>query len=165
MDHLDLVECTQRVTRRLPHCEHSTQMNCSQDPSTVQCKELCGGTTQCCSKRCKSQCSKCQKVTLTASGNTEQFGIIRRFQHAAHPCERLLYCQHLCGSACSQDHHCNPTCKKACRQQCAHTICKKRCYIPCVPCMEPCQWRCAHHACPVACGSVSLSYFTENNTI
>lgn len=163
MEHLNQVECTEEVRRRLPHCEHSATMKCSDDPGKVWCKILCGGTMQCCSKTCKSQCRSCQKVSVDIENPQ---GRIQRTQHTSHPCERSLYCQHLCGLACSQDHHCNSACEGTCRQQCAHHKCTKPCSAPCVPCMEACQWNCPHHTCPVACGSVSnFDYFPRYKSL
>lgn len=153
MEQLASVQCHRPVQKQLPRCEHSVMVPCGVDPATVQCLMPCGGALACCSKTCKSTCSDCQRTTLGGKAITATTQI-KRTQHRPHPCDRPLYCQHPCGSDCSQDHHCNTKCKHPCRQQCTHHKCPKSCSEPCTPCMEPCPWSCEHETCPVACGSV-----------
>lgn len=154
LDKLEKIICRVKVRRPLLRCEHTAEMSCCQDGSSIRCKELCGEALTCCSKTCKSACSDCQAATVGPALSATKTRIART-AHISHPCDRLLYCQHQCGLPCSQDHHCNLRCDKPCRQQCIHYKCPKPCSEPCAPCMEPCPWMCAHHACPVVCGSVS----------
>ncbi|KAI0338622.1 hypothetical protein BDW22DRAFT_1362689 [Trametopsis cervina] len=152
-DTLEEVRCTQKVVKKLPHCEHSAMMACHKDPAQFQCQELCGGTTDCCAKTCKAKCYECQKLSIPKVGTA--VAMIKRSVHKTHPCERTLYCQHLCGLNChTKEQGCNPTCQGECRQRCSHHHCDKPCSTPCAPCMESCMWRCPHHECPVACGSI-----------
>ncbi|KAI0043384.1 hypothetical protein FA95DRAFT_405685 [Auriscalpium vulgare] len=153
LEDLASVACTEKVTKKLPHCEHSTLALCSKDPASIRCQAVCGGMMACCSRACKSRCHDCQKVTSEARG--EDIGHpLQRTHHQGHPCERVLKCQHLCGLNCSEDHQCNSKCLKACRQRCTHQGCSKPCWEPCPPCMEPCGWICPHEQCPVLCGSI-----------
>lgn len=150
------VKCTVNVTKRLPTCEHTAIVPCHKDPATVSCSSICGGQLSCCSRSCRSKCCECQFATKAASADAPAAtGRLARSQHKTHPCERLLYCQHLCGRPCSQDHGCNTACDQKCRQACSHRSCPKHCSKPCAPCMEPCDWSCRHISCPVLCGSVS----------
>ena len=160
LEDLRSVLCYQQVRKQLPHCEHSAVMPCHQDPETFHCTEPCRGVLSCCSRTCKAVCSECQKVTIERTESTVPTGKITRTSHRTHPCERMLYCQHKCGLACSQDHECNTACSEKCRQQCSHNRCTQPCHVACAPCMEPCMWQCEHAACPVLCGSVwSVSSF------
>lgn len=129
MGNLSEVQCNTPVQKRLPRCEHSTLVACSQDPKLVQCKEPCRGTMQCCGKECKSSCYICQHETAGAAFTIEDESTILRASHILHPCERRLYCEHLCGVACSQDHQCNTKCAQACRQRCAHYKCPDAMYL------------------------------------
>jgi hypothetical protein len=130
-------------------------MACSEDPSSFECKEACGGLTDCCSGPCTARCHECQKVTQEkATVPLGSFPLVR-LHHHSHLCQRLLKCQHPCGLPCSSDHSCNQECPKRCRQRCAHRKCKEPCWMPCPPCTDRCNWRCPHESCPVVCGSVS----------
>jgi hypothetical protein len=153
LENLKIVMCFTQVSKRLPDCEHSAIMACSKDPATFTCKEICGGVTTCCSRRCASECHECQKVTKEKLGGDSRPSI--RSHHRGHPCEQLLKCQHSCGLPCSSDHSCSTRCGQTCRQCCSHRACNMRCWQPCSPCTETCEWRCPHHSCPMACGSVS----------
>ena len=143
LEDLTLVQCEQKVVKKLPSCGHSLSVPCHQDPRKAVCQELCGGTMLCCSRSCRSKCSDCQQVTKPSLPHNF-VGIIARTSHVEHPCERLLYCQHNCGLACSQNHDCNSMCAEQCRQTCSHHACTLPCWQPCPPCMEPCDWTCAH---------------------
>lgn len=154
-DDLTSVKCQKMVTKKLPHCEHSREVVCHQDPALVTCTELCDQPMDCCSKRCKGRCGRCQVLSSDVKDVTS--GFILRAKHAEHPCERTLYCQHRCGGSCHpRDQVCNTECKQRCRLGCIHKICPELCSVPCDPCSEACPWKCVHHECPVACGSVCL---------
>ncbi len=163
LENLKAVKCVAQTSKRLPGCEHSATMACSRDPATVMCKEICGGSTTCCSRRCTSRCHECQKVTKEKTAGDSRPSA--RAYHRDHPCQWLLKCQHLCGLPCSSDHSCNPKCPQGGRQRCSHRKCDKPCWKPCPPCMEPCEWRCPHHECPVVCGSVSPKYFFPDSSL
>jgi len=153
LENLAAVKCQKMVLKKLPYCEHSKQVACFKDPASAFCNELCDQPMGCCSKKCKGQCGGCQKLNLDI--NKVRLGQIKRTKHPNHPCERVLYCQHLCGLSChSKDQGCNSECKESCRQCCIHHKCQMPCSVTCAPCLEACPWKCAHHECPVACGSV-----------
>ncbi|RDX40863.1 hypothetical protein OH76DRAFT_1412593 [Lentinus brumalis] len=155
LEKLEAFKCNKKVQKKLPICEHSATMACHQDPSTVACREVCGGTLQCCTKTCKSPCANCYVLTIQQTPGAAPKGQVARTHHRSHPCERLLYCEHKCELPChSKDSDCNTSCGQSCRQQCSHHKCPKPCYEPCAPCMEPCSWACAHASCPVLCGSI-----------
>lgn len=151
-------------------------MKCFEDPAQFLCKAVCGGNMTCCGRSCKAHCHRCQTLNLLQGDSATEAddSPVPRIQHVPHPCERTLYCGHLCGKACSQNHECTPFCKETCRQVCQHARCKHYCSTPCAPCQESCTWyviyhlavlrnnadtafyrKCAHHSCPVPCGSVS----------
>ncbi|KAF9780977.1 hypothetical protein BJ322DRAFT_1011491 [Thelephora terrestris] len=153
LDDLTSFECQRIVEKKLPHCEHSKQVACYQDPASVSCTELCEQQMDCCPKICKGRCGECQSRSLTAEEVPS--GPIQRVNHAEHPCERVLYCQHRCGRPCHpKDQGCNNQCKRSCLQRCTHHKCRQPCFTPCDPCLKTCPWSCGHHECPVACGSV-----------
>ncbi|OSD04967.1 hypothetical protein PYCCODRAFT_1475560 [Trametes coccinea BRFM310] len=150
LEDLASVKCGKMVRKALPTCEHFAMVACHRDPATVKCEAPCKGIMECCSKPCKSACGLCQALSPSPPQGEKN----PRSQHAFHPCERLLYCQHRCALPCSREHECNTKCKSSCRQECTHHRCPKPCYEPCAPCMEPCNWSCAHFSCPVLCGSI-----------
>lgn len=147
------VRCPKIVKKKLLYCEHSKEVACYKNPASVTCTELCDQPMGCCPKICKGRCGECQKRNLDV--NLVRLGPIARVNHTEHPCERALYCQHLCESPCHpKDQGCNSDCRNPCRQRCIHYTCPDPCSTPCTPCPEMCPWKCAHHECPVACGSV-----------
>jgi hypothetical protein len=153
LEDLKLVKCRKMVEKKLPYCEHSKLIPCSENPASAACIELCDQPLDCCSKKCKGRCGECQKWNLNV--NQARSGPIERVNHTRHPCERGLYCQHLCGRPCHpKDQGCNSECKEPCRQRCIHYTCPDPCSATCAPCLDACPWKCAHHECPVACGSV-----------
>ncbi|KIK63309.1 hypothetical protein GYMLUDRAFT_72036 [Collybiopsis luxurians FD-317 M1] len=150
-DDLKSVYCNEEIEKPLPRCEHSAIMACSMPPEKFRCTRICGGITTCCGRTCRSSCVDCQQKSNTSG---EAAGRIKRSSHKEHPCERPLYCQHLCGQTCSQDHECTRSCKQQCRQRCPHHECPKSCGDSCAPCAEPCEWICPHLSCPVTCGAI-----------
>ena len=153
LEDLKAVKCQSPVLKKLPYCEHSKQVPCSEDPASALCTELCDQVLDCCSKKCKGRCGDCQKQNSDVT--KVQLGEIKRIQHTEHLCERALYCLHLCGLKCHpMNQGCNSNCAQPCRQRCIHHSCPKRCSIACAPCLEACPWKCPHYECPVACGSV-----------
>ncbi|KAI0769450.1 P-loop containing nucleoside triphosphate hydrolase protein [Trametes elegans] len=158
LDNLADAFCSVSVTRKLPGCEHEATMRCSDNPRHFSCKAKCAGVMSCCGRSCKAQCHQCQ-VLNGPQGNDEEASpdapaITKRLNHVAHPCQRSLFCGHLCGKMCSQEHECTVFCKEPCRQVCVHARCRSDCSKPCAPCQEPCTWRCAHHVCPLPCGAI-----------
>ncbi|KAF9268371.1 hypothetical protein L218DRAFT_954733 [Marasmius fiardii PR-910] len=147
------VECKVLVEKKLPNCEHKASMNCSTSPENAKCPNVCGGVLPCCGRSCKSKCGDCTAKTRESSPGAPPTKA-GRTSHKSHPCERTLYCQHLCGLDCSQDHECNTYCRQPCRQRCGHHECPQVCAVDCAPCAEPCEWVCAHFSCPVLCGSI-----------
>ncbi|KAG1731512.1 uncharacterized protein EDB91DRAFT_1154350 [Suillus paluster] len=146
---LENVFCDFVVDKELPSCEHTARLTCSTDPSTYHCKAPCGGIMSCCGRTCKAKCYECQQKNPTSEGQRTW-----RAQHLPHPCEKPLFCEHLCQEACCDDHKHTVACRKPCRQACSHARCQLPCSVPCAPCQEPCTWSCPHYSCPVPCGSV-----------
>ncbi|KAG2153743.1 uncharacterized protein EDB93DRAFT_1134566 [Suillus bovinus] len=146
---LQNVYCNFMVDKELLHCEHTARMACSTDPATYLCKAPCNGIMSCCGRSCNAKCHECQQKNTPSQGEHTQ-----RTKHATHPCEKPLFCEHLCQEACSDDHKHTVACRKPCRQACSHARCKLLCSMPCAPCQESCTWSCPHHSCPVPCGSV-----------
>lgn len=68
------------------------------------------------------------------------------------PCQyqrsQKLTCGHTCESKCLI----SPLCEKPCQTGCNHSICKKKCGEPCIPCTEKCNWECIHMKCTKLCG-------------
>ncbi|KAF8656766.1 hypothetical protein AX16_002444 [Volvariella volvacea WC 439] len=149
LDDLSKVYCSEVVSKKLPHCEHLANMECSANTDKYECRSACSKVLDCCGRNCKSTCGRCQTLNTP-----REDGITVRTKHQQHPCNKLRYCAHLCPNPCSPNHQCATTCKERCRQECVHTRCENHCSTPCAPCMEPCTWACAHHQCPVPCGSV-----------
>ncbi|KAH9895168.1 P-loop containing nucleoside triphosphate hydrolase protein [Cubamyces lactineus] len=159
LDNLAEVPCSVLLTKDLPGCEHDATMRCSDDPRQVACKVTCNGIMACCGRSCKAQCHQCQMLNTRTDGDQEgsedvAIAALPRTNHVAHPCQRSLFCGHLCGKSCSQDHECTVFCKEPCRQVCAHARCRNYCSTPCAPCQEPCTWRCSHQSCPLPCGAI-----------
>ncbi|KAL1748207.1 hypothetical protein HDZ31DRAFT_30258 [Schizophyllum fasciatum] len=149
MQDLASVKCNVIVTKQLSRCEHSRTVKCHEDPAKITCQAVCGGEMPCCSRACTAQCFQCRELT-----NPDALTRVKRTSHVEHPCERLLYCQHRCGLACSKEHECNKACQESCWMHCTHHSCRKPCSEPCPPCMERCMWACPHQHCPVPCGSI-----------
>ncbi|KAI6040315.1 hypothetical protein EDC04DRAFT_3140449 [Pisolithus marmoratus] len=151
LDTLDRVYCDYVLEKRLPHCEHSVDMECSQDAGDYRCKARCGELMSCCGKTCNAPCHDCQR---TNDPHSEEAGLVRRQNHLRHPCKKSLHCEHMCQEACSGNHEHTKRCMEPCRQACTHARCKLPCSDPCAPCKEQCTWICPHRICPVPCGSV-----------
>ncbi|KAI0332312.1 P-loop containing nucleoside triphosphate hydrolase protein [Cubamyces sp. BRFM 1775] len=152
LDNLADVYCAVLLTKDLPGCEHNATMRCSDDPRQIACKVICNGVMACCGRSCKAQCHQCQM--LNTRNNDDQAesedlatAVLLRTNHVAHPCQRSLFCGHLC-------HECTVFCREPCRQVCAHARCMNYCSTPCAPCQEPCTWRCSHYSCPLPCGAI-----------
>ncbi|KAI9460073.1 hypothetical protein HD554DRAFT_1598622 [Boletus coccyginus] len=151
LDTLESVRCNAEVLKQLPDCEHQTRLPCSQDPEDYRCMVRCAELMACCGKNCNATCDDCQSLNDNTLGVA---GAIKRIQHAKHPCQKRLYCEHGCQEPCSEGHEHSTRCNAKCRQVCPHAQCKHACYVPCAPCKQPCTWVCPHHTCPVPCGSV-----------
>lgn len=151
LDTLDRVYCNFVLEKRLPHCEHSVQMECSQSPEDYRCEARCGELMSCCGKMCNAPCYDCQRAN---DPHSEEALFIRRQNHRHHPCQKSLHCEHMCQEACSGDHEHTTRCMEPCRQACTHAKCRLPCSDPCAPCKEQCTWICPHRVCPVPCGSV-----------
>ncbi|KAI6119903.1 hypothetical protein EDD16DRAFT_1579433 [Pisolithus croceorrhizus] len=151
LDTLDRIYCDFVLEKRLPHCEHSVHMECSQNPEDYRCKARCGELMSCCGKMCNAPCYDCQRAN---DPHSEEALFIRRQNHHRHPCQKNLHCEHICQEACSNDHEHTRRCMEPCRQACTHAKCRLPCSEPCAPCKEQCTWTCPHRVCPVPCGSV-----------
>ncbi|KAI9456882.1 hypothetical protein HD554DRAFT_1839076 [Boletus coccyginus] len=150
LDMLESVRCNEEVVKQLPDCEHQAWMSCSQDPEDCRCVVRCAELMACCGKNCNAMCDDCQSLNETPAVG----GAIKRIKHAAHPCQKRLYCEHACQEPCSEGHEHSTRCNAKCRQVCPHAQCKRPCSVPCAPCKQPCTWVCPHRTCPVPCGSV-----------
>lgn len=151
LDTLDRVYCNFVLEKRLPHCEHSVHMECSQSPEDYRCEARCGELMSCCGKMCNAPCYDCQRAN---DPHFEEALFIRRQNHRRHPCQKSLHCEHMCQEACSGDHEHTTRCMEPCRQACTHAKCRLPCSGPCAPCKEQCTWICPHRVCLVPCGSV-----------
>lgn len=136
LDELDNIRCDVIVRKQLTHCEHEADTTCSVDPANILCERICDEILTCCGRSCKAQCHTCQRLN---EGGGAAVPVVRS-KHLQHPCNKLLYCGHLCENACSEDHQCTTKCKGPCRQVCAHTACNNYCSTPCAPCQEACTW-------------------------
>nr|GAT43007.1 predicted protein [Mycena chlorophos] len=150
LDNLEDVRCTTVVVKHFSDCEHSTEMECSTEPSEMACSAPCNGIMPCCGRTCLAKCYECQTKNDKIPGE-----LVVRAKHQPHKCEKNLFCGHKCGKTCSENHECTTSCQQQCRQQCKHSQCKEYCSTPCAPCMKPCDWACLHRGrCPLPCGSV-----------
>lgn len=147
LDNLADVFCPVLVTRPLPGCEHEATMRCSDKPRNFACRATCSGVMACCGRSCKAQCHNCQVLNVAHQipgvedePTIDEPTAVQRTNHVAHPCEKSLFCGHLCGKQCSDDHQCTVFCKAPCRQVCVHAHCRNFCSTPCAPCQEPCTW-------------------------
>lgn len=80
--------------KQLLDCEHRAEMPCSRDPEDYRCRAPCAELMVCCSKNYDDYQSL--NDTLAVGGT------IKRIRHAAHPCQKRLYCEHACQEPCSE---------------------------------------------------------------
>ncbi|KAH9931167.1 P-loop containing nucleoside triphosphate hydrolase protein [Epithele typhae] len=161
LDNLDTVHCRERVTKTLPTCEHEVEMGCSEDPRQHYCRAPCSGIMGCCGRTCSASCFQCQSLNQpapveNAAEDAQNAPVtveaIKRVEHSEHPCQRSLFCGHLCGKPCSTNHECTTDCKERCRQECAHARCKDYCSSPYCATISPnmivCGEDCSLQICP-----------------
>ena len=136
LDMLEGVHCNEEMEKQLPDCEHRAKMPCSQDPEDYRCQVRCAELMACCGKSCNATCDACQSLNKSLADE----GAIKRTKHTVHPCQKRLYCEHVCQEPCSEDHEHTMRCSLKCRQVCPHAQCKRPCSVPCAPCKQPCTW-------------------------
>ncbi|RGB37021.1 hypothetical protein C1646_652342, partial [Rhizophagus diaphanus] len=145
---MDSIKCKTLVSKKLPYCEHSKNIRCSESAEDANCTELCRKQLEC-GHECLSLCSECQNQTNAI------ILPIERTQHGKcqNVCDRLLFCGHICKSSCHEGNEC-PPCKNDCTVICKHTSCHKPCLEPCAVCAEKCLWECIHQGrCELSCGA------------
>lgn len=163
-------QCQIKVPKKKVECGHMVQVKCSENPSSVSCKNLCD-KTRLCGHPCKLQCFMvcesvpCQfevevtgpckhKVTVRCAQSTNETLIL---ESCRAPCKTALECQHTCRGSCGQ-------CKQGrlhtrCREKCSKILvcghkCKDNCSVNCPPCTELCKIQCSHSACKLKCGEL-----------
>lgn len=136
MEMIESVRCDEEVEKELPDCEHRVMMPCSQDPEDYRCVARCGELMACCGKSCNATCDDCQSVNSAPEDGYRT----KRIKHAAHACQKRLYCEHPCQAPCAEEHKHTTRCTSKCRQVCPHAQCKRPCSVPCAPCKQPCTW-------------------------
>ncbi|GES84016.1 P-loop containing nucleoside triphosphate hydrolase protein [Rhizophagus clarus] len=147
------IVCTEAVTKRMPHCEHINDIQCSESNSDIQCRKNCGIQLKC-GHKCLNECFRCQKGPIpwnSRHGNR----IVERTNHekCKAKCNKSLCFGHMCEQLCHEG-ECQP-CKNKCAISCEHTkkTCNKDCLEPCAVCAEKCSWECKHQGrCELSCG-------------
>ncbi|KAK7499274.1 hypothetical protein BaRGS_00009534 [Batillaria attramentaria] len=122
--------CYETVEHTWP-CGHSGIVYCSAK-DTEKCTAPCRKQLAC-GHQCAGLCHEC-------SGG-------RLHKTCRNRCTRILVCGHKCKDTCS---NC-PPCEDRCANRCPHSVCPKRCGLPCALCKERCQWRCPHFRCTRLC--------------
>ncbi|GBC08311.1 hypothetical protein RclHR1_08010001 [Rhizophagus clarus] len=120
-----IIKCMEQITIKMPHCEHTGDVRCSESANDIKCKKNCGKQLKC--ERTKH--GKCRTR-----------------------CKKLLYCGHICGQFCHKG-ECQP-CNNECALSCEHKkACNKDCLEPCAVCAKKCSWECRHQEkCELSCG-------------
>ncbi|CAB4384074.1 unnamed protein product [Rhizophagus irregularis] len=159
---MDSIKCKTLVSKKLPYCEHTKTIRCSEPAEDTNCTELCRKQLEC-GHECLSLCSECQNRSKPQKSKgknktKETNNIIIPIERTRHGkcqnvCDRLLFCGHICKSSCHEGNEC-PPCKNNCTVICKHTSCHKPCLEPCAVCAEKCLWECIHQGrCELSCGA------------
>ncbi|GBC00890.1 hypothetical protein RclHR1_00400004 [Rhizophagus clarus] len=155
------LKCMEQETKKLPCCEHTIVVRCSESVNNVLCKKKCGKQLNC-GHECLNKCFGCQKRSSPQNfrhkdRRTEIIkatSIIRtKHQKCRVMCKTLLNCGHTCKQDCHRG-ECQP-CDDKCAVSCEHTkkVCNKDCSEPCVVCSKQCSWECKHQGkCELSCG-------------
>ncbi|XP_041672918.1 NFX1-type zinc finger-containing protein 1 isoform X2 [Cheilinus undulatus] len=156
--------CTVKVEKIIPKCQHKQMVPCHQDPATFMCKMPCQKLLDCghpCDSYCGSECSKCMVVVNLhlRCGHITQDACFYKTElvgpECKAPCEHQLKCGHACRGTCSICYA--GRFHRACSQPCERVlICSHKCEEPCTrdcpPCRKPCENCCIHSKCKKRCG-------------
>ena len=166
----DPCQCTVRVTRSMPGCDHDQEMDCYEDPSKINCtnpcKKKCPKGHHCplrCHQRCKP-CAKIVSVTMPLCGHEQKLKCYKDHMR--------VKCTADCSKKCKTRVPGHP-CPKRCHEECGNcevsfikTIpeCGHRVSLPCYvepkhsKCTEPCEKTLpCDHRCSLRCGLECLS--------
>ncbi|KAL2841156.1 hypothetical protein BJY01DRAFT_257156 [Aspergillus pseudoustus] len=144
---LSLVKCPTLVDREIPHCHHTTRLECHIDihSADYKCNRQCRKVLPC-GHKCKRQCLSCLKRTAEEP----------QLDHGkcTQKCGRLYStCAHACNVECHGDTLC-PPCTSPCDVQCGHSKCQYKCSEPCAPCaVSECLSSCPHSSCSMPCAA------------
>lgn len=144
----ELVNCTQKVDRKVPKCGHTVSVTCQVDVTSknFRCTVECGSFLPC-GHGCKRPCHTCREQT--ANGET-------KISHpdCKQPCGRSYsVCSHACSKQCHGADPC-PPCPSPCEMRCGHSKCPRLCSEPCAPCAkETCLSKCPHSKCDLPCAA------------
>ncbi|XP_065213301.1 NFX1-type zinc finger-containing protein 1-like [Planococcus citri] len=172
----DCKPCKNKVTKRVPDCDHEIILECSVVPERKLCQKLCQRVAPC-GHKCKSVCGKqcgsdpcMEKVESThiralcghgyadvpcCRRNEEAIQAEEFLPYCAEPCLALLKCGDLCAGTCGScwQGRLHETCKN---ERDNVLICDHSCTFPCrkvcPPCIKPCQYSCKHSKCSNHCG-------------
>lgn len=162
-------ECTVKVEKIIPQCQHKQMVPCHQDPETFVCHVPCQKMLDCghpCDALCGEPCtSKCKvKVTLNLRcGHSQKGACFYTTQPddaiCWNPCEQQLKCGHICQGTCGKCYQ--GRFHVPCTHQCERLlICSHKCREPCTrncpPCQRPCENRCIHSNCMKPCGQLCV---------
>uniref|UniRef100_A0A1I7TA88 PI3K/PI4K domain-containing protein n=1 Tax=Caenorhabditis tropicalis TaxID=1561998 RepID=A0A1I7TA88_9PELO len=140
-DCLDLIKCTNPVTKSLSPCGHLEPIPCSKEPTTDLCTRTCTKIIKECNHVCGDRCGNC---FLTQNHSCQQ------------RCQIVLDCGHNCSAKCGE--RC-PPCKAYCLNWCTHQGCgaigertyARGCSELCVLCTANCSNKCIHRSCTKKC--------------
>ncbi|XP_046388092.1 NFX1-type zinc finger-containing protein 1-like [Ischnura elegans] len=100
--------CKVKVKKKLPNCEHRFDMDCSTDPSTVECLKPCKKQLDCghaCRRKCMEPCGGCLvKVEKEIPDCQHKIRVnccdvpVRSL--CREKCMKVLSCGHTCSSTC-----------------------------------------------------------------
>ncbi|XP_023137605.3 NFX1-type zinc finger-containing protein 1 [Amphiprion ocellaris] len=158
-------QCSVKVEKIIPQCQHTQMVPCHQDPETFVCQEPCQKLLPCghpcdlvCGEPCNSRCKV--KVTLKLKcGHSQQDACFYKTQieqpECRTPCKHQLKCGHACRGTCGKCYQgrfhfpCSHQCERL--LICSHK-CSKPCTKNCPPCQRPCENCCVHSKCMNQCG-------------
>ena len=140
--------CEVLVVKKLPNCLHEHRLMCSEDPSTIQCRNLCTKVLQC-GHKCMLKCSEpCQSVCIVKEA-------------------RLLPCGHVVYVECC-NRKTDIICQRPCRKRLScHHMCSARCCDPCtLKCTAPVKIKLPfkHRSMAIECCKVGASGGNPCNT-
>ncbi|XP_034531554.1 NFX1-type zinc finger-containing protein 1 isoform X2 [Notolabrus celidotus] len=157
--------CTVRVEKIIPHCQHTQKVPCHQDPSSFTCRMPCQRLLSCghpcdswCGLPCTSRCMVQVTLELRCGHSTQGacfYKTVPEEPECKVPCKHQLKCGHACRGTCGRCFtgmfHCS------CSHQCERIlICSHKCQEPCTrncpPCKRKCENRCVHSRCNKPCG-------------
>ncbi|KAG8227285.1 hypothetical protein J437_LFUL004834, partial [Ladona fulva] len=166
-------QCTSKLKRKLPNCDHFHTMECFTDASSIVCQKKCNRMLECghlCPLRCFEECGGCKVMVVKKieECNHEvniECSMAPERKLCNDKCESFLPCGHkcemLCGEPC-QPNSCKVLVEETVESPCGHQVrlyCHERSFgvetsnLP-RRCSEPCTktLQCEHN-CKGTCGS------------